>query len=137
MNVLELIKQNEGLRLDLYKCPADRWTVGYGRNLEARGITKDEAQLMLENDVEYFYRRLEKFPAFLKCNENRQAVLIDMAFNMGMSGIRKFKMMWAAISLENWQGAAIQILDSKYAREDVPERAARNAEIMRTGQFNG
>ena len=134
MNAIDLIKKNEGVRLHLYKCPAGRWTIGFGRNLEARGISIAEAELMIENDVEYFYQRLERFPAFMKCNETRKAVLIDMAFNMGMSGIRKFKMMWAAISLENWQGASIEILRSNYAAQ-VPGRAKRNAEIMRTGQM--
>ena len=130
--LLAMLKTHEGLRLTLYKCPAGKWTIGYGRNLEDRGISEDEAQLFLENDVKYFYTQLEKFPAFHKCNEARQIVLVNMAFNLGIEGLRNFKMMWAAISLENWQGASIQMLRSKWAGQ-VGNRATELAEIMRTG----
>ncbi len=42
----ELLKELEGLYLEPYKCPADKWTMGYGDNLEANGLTADEAKLV-------------------------------------------------------------------------------------------
>lgn len=127
-----MLKVHEGLRLMPYHCSRGKLTIGYGRNLADRGISQREAEMMLDNDVEYFYEQLCRFPAFVKLDENRQAVLVDMAFNLGIEGIKQFKMMWAALSLGNHQGAAIQMLQSKWAGQ-VGDRAKRLAEIMRTG----
>lgn len=47
-----LLKELEGLRLDPYQCPAGKWTIGYGHNLEANGLTADEAkQVDFDADV--------------------------------------------------------------------------------------
>ncbi len=40
----ELLKELEGLYLVPYRCPAGKWTIGYGHNLEANGLTVDEAK---------------------------------------------------------------------------------------------
>ena len=129
---IAMLEIDEGLKLKPYRCTAGKLTIGYGRNLEDRGITIAEAEYLLQNDVECFHAQLSKFPAFAKLNEARQAVLINMAFNLGVDGLRNFKMMWAAISLDNYQGAAVQMLQSKWAGQ-VGERAKRLAEIMRRG----
>ena len=42
----ELLKELEGLYLKPYQCPAGKWTIGYGDNLEANGLTADEAKLV-------------------------------------------------------------------------------------------
>jgi lysozyme len=133
---IAMLEIDEGLRLKPYRCTSSKLTIGYGRNLDDRGITIAEADQMLLNDVECFYTQLSKFPAFAKLNEARQAVLVNMAFNLGMAGIRDFKMMWAAISLDNYQGAAVQMLQSKWAGQ-VGQRATRLAEIMRAGSIQG
>ena len=60
----------------------------------------------------------------------RRAVLLSMAYQMGVDGLMKFKNMWAAINRQDWDDAADQMLDSKWARQ-TPERAGRHARIMR------
>ena len=60
----------------------------------------------------------------------RQAVLVDMTFNMGSTN--KFPKMEAAINKQDWDTAANEIMDSEYAG-DVGDRAKRNACIMRDG----
>jgi lysozyme len=47
----QLIK-HEGLRLKPYHCPAGKLTIGVGRNLEDKGITEEEAVMLLENDIQ-------------------------------------------------------------------------------------
>jgi lysozyme len=57
-------------------------------------------------------------------------VLLDMAYNMGINSLLGFKRMFAALDVGDWDRAATELLDSKYARQ-VPERAASNADLIR------
>ena len=132
---LERTKRYEGLSLKPYKCPAGYITIGYGRNLEANGITQEMAEEMLKTDLAY--ARMEvgaKLPWSAKLNDARQYVLVDMAFNMGISRLLTFKKMLAALKEGYWERAAFELLDSKYARQ-VGRRAKELAEIIRTGEM--
>ena len=77
------------------------------------------------------------FPNFDTLPAEAQMVLVDMAFNMGegsdrrKTGLEGFDNMQAAISRRDFNEAAWQILDSGYAKEDVPRRAIKNALILR------
>ncbi|CAM3528870.1 glycoside hydrolase family protein [Arcobacter aquimarinus] len=82
----------EGLKLKPYKCPADKLSIGYGRNLEDNGITINEAIFMLENDLLNIKLELEdKLPVFNQLDDVRQNVLIEMAYNMGVPKLLGFK----------------------------------------------
>jgi lysozyme len=61
---------------------------------------------------------------------------MDMAHNLGPTGLRGFVRMREAIACSAWDAAAEELLDSTYARQ-VPARAARNAEMLRTGRVAG
>ncbi len=133
--VKALIKLHEGLRLKPYKCPAGYLTIGYGRNLEAKGISPMEADMLLESDLDDAIRDArEFFPAFDSLLAPRQAVLVDMAFNLGLPKLRKFKKFRQALVRGDWQDAAREMLDSKWALQ-VGSRAARLAKMMRTGRW--
>jgi len=126
---------HEGLRLKPYRCPAGYLTIGVGRNLEARGISREEAMVLLENDIaEAEAAARGFFPAFDRLEEPRQAVLVDMAFNLGavrLGGFRRFR---AALERGDFEQAAREMLDSKWA-EQVGPRARRLAEMMRRGTW--
>jgi lysozyme len=51
-NMIRQLTTHEGLRLKPYLCPAGKLTIGIGRNLEGKGITKQEAIMLLENDIQ-------------------------------------------------------------------------------------
>lgn len=68
-------------------------------------------------------------------NKVRREILLNMAFNMGLPTLAKFKKMWAAIKLQDWEEAAKQMLDSKWAKQ-VGYRANELADAMRTGQWS-
>ncbi|MCP4539833.1 MAG: glycoside hydrolase family protein [Chloroflexi bacterium] len=140
VTVADLVRANEGTRLKSYKCTSGMITVGVGHNLNAKGITICEScsdRLYKEdlakakNAASFSVENYAALPAA------RQGVLIDMAFQMGQRGLESFPHMRAAIEAGNWQRAAAELLDSTYARVDSPERAERNAEIMRTGRWPG
>ncbi len=128
------IKDNEGFRSNPYRCTEGRLTIGYGWNLDA-GISKRQAEVIFLCQVEDIEEHLSAYGFWYQLNDARQTVLVDMCFQLGKSGFGKFKKMIAAIHHQNYEQAAIELLDSRYARQ-TPERAARNAEIMETGNFS-
>lgn len=132
----DLVKNNEGLQLKPYKCTSGKRTIGYGRNLDDKGITEFEANWMLEFDLEQCIQDLRRnFPFFQSLTDARKAVLIDMRLQMGGKGFRSFKRMLAAVARGDYSDAAHELLDSKYAIQ-TPARAENNAHILRTGEFS-
>ena len=124
-------RQEEALRLKVYKDSRDILTIGYGRNLEDRGISKAEAEMMLANNVTAAISEcLKSIPCFRDLSEPRQLVLIDMAHNMGIGRLMGFRNMLAALAAGDYARAAVEIRDSDYWRSETHNRAERNAQIM-------
>ena len=132
--VSELIKKHEGLRLKPYKCTAGKLTIGYGRNIEDNGITESEAEMLLNNDIQNCYSECSKLTCWNKLNEARQAVLVDMCFNLGISRLKGFKKMLAALEVGAYYRASAEMLDSKWAK-DVKTRATKLAAIIKKGEI--
>lgn len=125
-----LIDENEGDRLKVYKCPAGKWTIGRGRNLEDKGISQPESDLMLANDIEEAHIELKGIEFYNDLSDVRKAVLIDMAHNLGFVGLMKFKNMMEALRTGDYDKAAYEIQDSKYWNQ-VGIRAKRNWYLMK------
>lgn len=118
-----------------YKCPADKLTIGYGRNIEERGISEDEAEYLLNNDIKLSEGELSKaFPWFSNLTAERQAVLINMHFNMGLTRLKGFIKALPAIERGDYKTAAAEMLDSRWAKQ-VGKRATELAKQMETGQW--
>lgn len=132
---IEQLVLHEGFELHPYVDTVGKVTIGVGRNLTDRGISKEEALLLLENDVELHKEELEAaFPIVTQLDGVRYYVLLDMAFNMGIPRLSKFVKMWAAIESKNYFRAADEMLDSKWARQ-VGQRARTLATQMETGKY--
>ncbi|GGE75912.1 lysozyme [Streptosporangium jomthongense] len=127
------LEKHEGLRLKPYLDTVGKLTVGYGRNLDDVGITRDEADFMLDNDIEAVERQLETVSEYRALDPVRQTVIANMCFNLGFRGLIGFKRMWAAIGQGNYKRAASEMLNSKWARQ-VGTRATELADVMRTGK---
>jgi len=134
--LLEQIKFHEGLRLKPYVCPAGKLTIGYGRNIEDCGITKYEAELLLAHDITAVESELQdKLKFWATLDPVRQAVLINMAFNMGVNGLMKFKKTLVMVGNGDYSDAAIEMMDSRWARQ-VPKRALDLSVQMDLGIFS-
>ncbi len=133
--MLDLIKQltvHEGLRLKPYRCTAGKLTIGIGRNLDDRGITEAEAQLMLRNDIAHVTDQLkDRLPWFDdgRLSWTRQKVLIDMAFNLGIDGLLGFRKTLAYVEAGRYAEASAEMLSSRWATQ-VGERARRLSRMM-------
>ena len=128
----EMLIEHEGLRLKPYKCSAGKWTIAVGRNLDDLGITEEEAMHLLKNDVARVENELSQLPWFHELNETRKNVVIDMCFNLGLSRFLGFKKTIAAIEMGDYEEAAIEMLDSKWAIQ-VGNRAKKLAWMMVNG----
>ena len=147
---IERLKRHEGLSLMPYRCPAGYLTIGYGHNLVTNPITEDEkrvlgdwahgitqngAVFLLRNDIYRTCQECKKaFPFWTSLDPERQYAVLDMAFNMGIHKLLKFKKMLAALEMGDYQGAAKEVLNSKYAK-DVGMRAKRIARTIEKGEF--
>ena len=81
----KIIKAHEGLKLKPYRCSSGKLTIGYGRNLDDRGITVLEANELFENDIieaEMALGNIFGLEIF-KESERRIAALLDMALRYG------------------------------------------------------
>lgn len=141
-----LIRKHEGLRLTVYddadgvplrpgRTLKGHPTVGYGRNLEARGISADEALLLLQNDVLAAMAIAERYlgpTVWRELGDVRRAVLVDMAHNLGALGLGKFRTLRECIACGDYAGAA-QAMESSRWYGQVGTRAKRLTGMMRTG----
>lgn len=129
------VRKNEGLSYFPYKCPAGALTIGYGHNLEARGIPKEVAELLLKQDLEIAGKEVKNaFIWWPKLDAARMGVLVEMCFNVGISRLCGFKKMLAAVEEGNYKTAAKEMLCSKWAQQ-VKGRAVELSKIMETGEW--
>lgn len=135
-NLERLLEKHKGLKLKVYRCPAGKWTIGIGRNLEDSGISREEAFYLLRNDLKHRQRLLEERVHFWGClSSARKAVLIDMAINLGVRGLLGFRRMLVAMERDDYQVAATEMLDSLWAKQVQPDRVNRLTTMMRTGRW--
>ena len=106
-------------------------TIGYGftrlSKEEARTVLAMKIEKIISHDLMLFQDVLPHL------NEVRLAVLISMIYQLGAYGVKTFKNTLKAIKREDWREVHDQMLDSKWAREDSPNRAKKQAKMMLNG----
>lgn len=110
-------------------------TIGVGRNIEDIGLSENESLGLLANDMKRVTALVERyFQWFPKLNVPRRIVILSMTFNMGIQGIQGFQKMIRCIGSGDFESAANQMLNSRWAAQ-VGKRAVRLSDMMRTGIF--
>lgn len=134
-DVMEDLKTHEGFSPTAYQDHLGYWTIGYGRLIDTRrggGISQDEAEMLLKNDVLRTYAHLSaRLPGFEDYPEPVRRALMNMAFQMGVNGVLKFKNMVLALDEGDWVMAATEALDSVWAQQ-TPGRAFEVTQWMKT-----
>lgn len=142
---------NEGLILKPYRCPAGYLTIGIGRNLEnnpltkeekafighdvKQGITNEQAFYLCRNDLQKVKKELDvHLPWWRDLNTDRQFVMIDLCFNMGITKLLRFSKTLNSIASGFYVKAGEQLMQSLYAKQ-VGKRAQRNAKCLQTGVY--
>jgi lysozyme len=134
--IIDDLVRDEGEVLTTYQDHLGYWTIGVGRLIDKRrggGISKEESRLLLANDLERFASGLDAhLPWWRTLSKGRQRVLLNMAFNLGVSGLLTFRNTLTAVREGRYDDAAAGMLRSKWAGQ-VGERAKRLAALMREG----
>lgn len=87
---LELIKSYEGCRLSAYRCPANVWTIGYGRTngvYEGMVITQEQANQFLFEDVQRFVQAVNQYQARFNFTQNEFDALVSFTYNCGSGSL--------------------------------------------------
>lgn len=130
-----MLKRHEGVRPTFYLDTLGIPTIGVGRNLRDKGLSSGEVDYLLDNDIADVSQALEtQFPWFLALDLPRQIALIDMAFNVGLAGLRKSPKMLAAFGAGDFETAAKEMLRGPWVAQ-VGKRAMKDADIVRTGSL--
>lgn len=127
------LKRDEGVRLKPYRDTVGKLTIGVGRNLDDKGISLSEANILLVDDIEEVTAGLDaELPWWRDLDGVRQRVLVNMCFNVGIQKLLTFRNTLAATKAGDYLRASQQMLESKWATQVGP-RATRLAAMMRDG----
>ena len=145
--VADQLKRHEGVRLAVYDDATGKPvhagdtlvghpTIGVGRLLtDARGLDTAEIEMLLANDIDLVINELNRnAPWWNEMNEARQAVMINLCFNMGWPRLSGFRNMLSAAEKGSYETAADEMVDSRWY-DQVGLRGVELAEQMRTGQW--
>ena len=132
--LVKQLKKHEGIELKPYKCTSNKLTIGIGRNLEDVGISEHEAEFLLMNDMDTYMTAAKSYNWYAGLNDARKAVIVNMLFNMGQTNFNKFLKMKQALDVGDYPEAAVQMLQSKWAKQ-VKGRSAELSKQMETGKW--
>ena len=132
------LKLDEGFKSKPYKCTAGYQTIGWGHNLDANGIKTKFLQSMYDDDCDDKVAEMKSHPALAwifegdSVNQVRRDAFINMAFNLGVDGLAKFRKALAAGRCGDWETCANESIDSRWYIQ-VKRRGPRIVGQLRTG----
>lgn len=144
--LLDQLKRHESLHLTAYRCPAGKLTIGYGHNLDANPVpgigpdsilNADQAERLLVTDAMLAGEAvLKRWPWSVQLDGVRLAVLVNMAFNMGVGTLADFHRTLAHVAGGNWPEASAGMMASRWAAQvgDYSPDSARGRKYNRPGR---
>ena len=147
MDIISLLNFEEGYSEKPYYCSAGYPTIGIGKRIGPKGAPLSNYQFTasrqlaavwlseeLQQKVADMSTHANITAAMASCNDARKAILISMAYQMGADGLAKFANTLKAVAEQRWGDAANGMLNSAWAKQ-TPNRAARHAQQMKTGEW--
>ena len=138
--LLKSVKEHEGFRSKVYLDTLGKRTVGYG-HLCVEDHWEDDKEYewgyleeILHNDLREAIAGADELIEQHNCKDlegQAKEVVVEMVFQLGKTGVSKFKKMWEALSEYNYIGASFEMLDSKWANQ-TPNRAKKMAALMKS-----
>lgn len=116
------VKIHEGKKPYAYQDSKGYWTIGYGRLIDkSKGgkLSDEEMDYLLTNDLNQARQELRAYAWYNIQDEVRKGVLIELAFNMGVPNLLGFQKMISALKVFDYITAGKELVDSKWARQDV------------------
>ena len=131
-DIVKDIKKHEGFRAKVYKCTEGYDTIGYGFAIKDLVLDEDIADLILMKKLHKLLERiLIAFPWFKDVDDTAKAVIVNMCYQLGLSGFSKFKKTIYLLETEQYEEASVEMLDSLWAKQ-TPNRAKELSETLRS-----
>ena len=132
LKILEDIKRHEGFEPKVYKCTEGYDTIGYGFAIKDLVLDKDVSDLILMKKLHKLLQRIViAFPWFKEINYEAKRVIVNMCYQLGLSGFSKFKKTIYLLETEQYEEASVEMLDSLWAKQTY-NRAKELSEILRS-----
>ena len=142
-SIEDLLLIEEGYRASPYHCSEGCPTIGIGTKIGPKNaslelyqftVTEESAKQLLADEVNKKRTELMKREWFVGLDVVRSDIVLSMAYQLGISGLLKFKKMISAIEKEDWEEASAQAVDSRWAKQ-TPKRAHRHAAVLLNGSW--
>ena len=131
LELLSSIRKHEGFRAKVYKCCEGFYTIGYGFAIKDLVLDEDIANIILQRKLEALIRSIEfKFSWYADLPNAVKDVVIEMCYQLGVKGVSRFKKTIEHLKNEEWELAADEMLDSKWAVQ-TPNRAKALSDRIR------
>ena len=130
----EQLIRHEGYRDRPYEDSVGVLTIGIGHNLEAHPVKKEIIMEWFREDItEAVEELMRAYPWVGDIKQERREVFINMVFNLGLPRFSGFRKMLKHAEKGEWEEAADQALDSKWAKQ-VGGRAIELSYQLRSGE---
>lgn len=139
MTLIDVLILHEGSKSFVYQDSKGFWTIGVGRNVDPSshtGLSPSEITLLLENDINRCKRELSSFDFYENLDVVRKEVLIELCFNMGLSTLMQFKKMIAALKKNDFNQAAKELENSRWATQVSKRRVSNIIKRLITGSYD-
>ncbi len=128
-NLVISIKENEGFRGNVYQDTLGFDTVGFGTKMP---ISEKEATVLLRMRINGKIEELSRRkPLFTQLPHEVQEILAEMAYQLGVTGLLKFRKTWLYLEENEYESASIEMLDSLWAKQ-TPNRAKELSDRLAT-----
>ena len=131
-DLFKRIKHHEGYRPEVYNCSEGYPTIGIGFTIKDLYLDEDIADMILDRKLIKLIKRVrDKFDWLDDVPHEVQGVLVEMAYQMGLSGVCKFKNALKYMEHQNWERAADEMLMSRWHKQ-TPNRCKELSNIIRS-----
>ena len=131
-DLINSVKENEGYRKMVYKDSLGIDTIGYGFAIKDLELDEDICEEILKRKLDRLIDRVtKKWGWIVNLPVEAQEVIYEMCYQMGISGVSKFKKTLLFFESHEFKMAAKEMLDSKWAKSDSPQRAKRMSDIIK------
>ena len=123
MKLIDSIKRHEGYVGCVYKDSLGIDTIGYGFAIKDLELDEDICEIILERKLSHLKDMLLlKFSWFKYMPPEIQDIVMEMSYQLGVTGFSKFKKTIAYLQNKQWEEASVEMLDSLWAKQ-TPNRA--------------
>ena len=135
------VKLSEGFRNKIYQDTEGFDTIGWGHKVVAsdsfvagKEYTEEELQTVFDKDLRKAIAQMKQLVEqnnITDLPEIAEHVITEMCFQLGQTGVSKFKNMWKCLQEANFVGASYEMLDSRWNKQ-TPNRCKKLADLMKS-----